>query len=349
MTDRFTFSKRWRDSLSDYVTSIAWSSDGGTLAVTSAAGEVALFGSNQDRVTLQPSQRSAMTAVGFSPDSNYVAAAGQDGTVTAWLLEPEYPLAFEQTHPGAWLDQLAWHPRRPHLAYSAGPRVQVWDVADKSQVAELDFEASSALHLAWHPTGERLAVCGHGGIKVWDEDWGAAPESIAVPGASLHAAWSTDGKYLGSGNLDRTLTVAEWDSPPPWLMQGFPGKVRQVAWSDASSPSDQPLLAAACAEGITLWRQEESDRAWKSQVLRYHQGRVNAIAFQPQTTRLASAGEDGCVCIWDGDKAPAKVLKFGQGCSTLAWHPSGQQLAIAGTYGAVGVWGLHMRQKKGFG
>lgn len=47
-------------------------------------------------------------------------------------------------------------------------------------------------------------------------------------------AWSTDGKFIAEGNLDNTLTVVEWDCPAePWVMRGFPGKVRQLAWSQA--------------------------------------------------------------------------------------------------------------------
>ncbi|MGF1537967.1 MAG: WD40 repeat domain-containing protein, partial [Elainellaceae cyanobacterium] len=307
-----------------------------------------------NRVVLQSAQGKAVNALGFSADGQYLAAGGQSGDVMAWALQPDYPVAFRQSHSGLWIDQLAWHPSQTWLAYGAGRRVKIWDGTELT--ADLDFLSSSALHISWHPQGQWLTVSGHGGMKVWNAaDWGADHKTIAAPGASLYAAWSVDGRYLASGNLDRTLTVVEWDSPPPWLMQGFPGKVRQVAWPEVTGQAEAPVLAAACAEGITVWRRSSEGRDWRSQVLQHHTDRVNAIAFQPKGSRLASAGEDGIVCVWETvvremKKTPAKVIKLPKGgCSALAWHPDGSMVAIATTAGTVGVWELSVREAKGFG
>ncbi|MGF1514635.1 MAG: WD40 repeat domain-containing protein [Elainellaceae cyanobacterium] len=354
MRATLNLTQRWRDRLSDYVTAIAWSTDGVWLAAASSAGEVLLFDRAQDiaqnRVVLKAADGKAVNTLGFSADGQYLAAAGQSGTLTIWALQPNYPIAFSQSHPGVWIDQLAWHPSQTYQAYGAGPQVKIWDGTNTA--ADLDFQSSSVLHLAWHPRGHWLTASGHGGMKVWNAaDWAVNHKTVAVPGASLYAAWSADGRYLASGNLDRTLTVVEWDSPPPWLMQGFPGKVRQVAWSEAVGKSGDPLLAAACAEGVTLWRRSDGGkRDWRSQVLQHHTGRVNAIAFQPKSLRLASAGEDGSICLWEMKKTPSKVLKFPEGgCSALAWHPSEELLAIAGTAGEFGVWALKGIESKGFG
>jgi len=48
------FDRHWQGTLSDYVTSISWSPDGKTLAVSSAAGEVVVYqGAGQGAGTLQ--------------------------------------------------------------------------------------------------------------------------------------------------------------------------------------------------------------------------------------------------------------------------------------------------------
>jgi len=39
-------------------------------------------------------------------------------------------------------------------------------------------------------------------------------------------------KYLAAGNMDRTVTVLS-GTTSPWVMRGFPGKIRQLAWSEA--------------------------------------------------------------------------------------------------------------------
>lgn len=343
-------------------------------------------------ILLRQADGQAVSTLGFSADGRFLAAAGQTGTVWLWDLQQVMAGSVEvfaqQSHGSAWIDSLSWHPQKPWLAYGVGDQAMLWQVAEPTQnnstqngpaqndsarndprqddpaLLTLDFQDSSILHLAWHPQGQFLSASGHGGLKVWDSaNWKQAPQKIAVPGASLYAAWSADGRYLASGNLDRTLTVVEWDSPPPWLMQGFPGKVRQVAWSSsaaisgssAGSSTGAPLLAAACAEGITLW--ERAGREWKSRVLQ-QPGRVVAIAFQPQSQLLASASQAGQVSLWQGEQRLAQTLKgFTAGVSCLAWRPGDESMtsaaagviAAAGTAGEVRVWRVATRRAKGFG
>ncbi|ASC72487.1 WD-40 repeat protein [Halomicronema hongdechloris C2206] len=350
----------WHSSLNDYITALAWSSRGDWLAVVSAAGEVRLYHRSQSWVELQGATGQSMDALAFSGDGQFLAASGQAGQVMVWSLRSlptasstPSPLAaaFTRSHPGVWIDRLAWQPQEHLLAYGVGTQVQIWDVTGHLQWAQLDVQTSSVLHLAWQPQGKLLAVSGHGGIRVWNrEDWTAEPKLIAVPGASLYGAWSADGRYLGSGNLDRTLTVAEWNCPPPWLMQGFPGKVRQLAWSEPTLSSDSPLLAAACVDGITVWRRGKSQRAdWRSTVLQGHRDRVNAIAFQPGSQLLASVGQDGQLCLWQGGKRLIQAITLdSEGVSAVVWHPGGDYLASGTASGKLTVWQVSM-QRKGFG
>ncbi|MEL6468857.1 MAG: WD40 repeat domain-containing protein [Cyanobacteria bacterium J06623_4] len=336
----------WRGQVSDYVTALAWSGDGEFLAIASASGEVALW-SEAGRVVLRSpddgqSIEQSINCVGFSADGTYLAASGQQGAVFIWrrdrLTQP--PTVLKDAH--CWVDQLAWHPTRPWLVFGVNSRVNVWDVAQAQLLTEQDFGASSVLGLAWHPGGELLAVSGHTGVKVWNvADWAAAPERMEMPGASLSVAWSADGAYLASGNLDKTLTVARWGEPPPWLMQGFPGKVRRVSWQSgvnlAGGGDGEPVVAAACMEGVTVWRRRGQN--WKSSVLEGHVGTVSAIAFHPDQPLLASAADDGLVCIWKDARSLSTVLKeLKGGVGALAWHPKGQQLAAGSSQGEVLIW-----------
>ena len=349
-TASLKLSKKWQQTLADYVTAIAWTQDGQRCAAASAAGDVSLYSPLGDPVTVQRPDGASVNCLGFSADGKYLAWGGQASDLYVWSIW-HVDLAFRHSYVSAWIDTLAWHPTLPLLAYGVGSFVQVVDVSTEQTVAKLDFAASSVLHLAWHPQGDRLAVSGHGGGKVWPmDDWEAAPQLIAVPGASLYCAWSADGRYLGSGNLDRTLTVAEWDSPPPWLMQGFPGKVRQLSWSTPQTKSGSPLVAAACVEGVTVWeRGEQSQAGWQSQVLQHHQERVNAIAFQPNSLMLASAGQEGRIALWrNGHKLDQSIQALPQGVSCLAWSPQGDRLLAGGNGGEVKLWQVAPRAR-GFG
>lgn len=343
------FERQWRMQLADSVTAIAYSPNGQHLAAASAAGEV-LWGTPDQPPRLLVQKQEAMSCIGFSSSGHFLAAAGQAGQVIVWSLDksepnsesaPEPAIVFSQALTKDWVDCFAWHPTEPILAIGVNSKVQLWHMPDQTLVTELAFERSSVLALAWHPQGAYLSVSGHGGVSVWAAaDWSLEPEFIEVPGASIAAQWSADGRYLGSGNLDRTLMVMDWGNPPPWFMQGFPGKVRQISWSHLSTASGSPLIAAACANGISIWEREtKQDGIWQSRVLEKHADMVKAIAFHPQSFTLATASQDGKLVLWHNAKTAAQTLKGAkQGWSAIAWSPDGTSLVAGGQAGELIQW-----------
>ena len=331
----------------EYIRGLAWSPVGDLLAIISAGGELALW-QEKNLDFLQLERNSSLDCVGFSADGQWLAAGGQEGKIQIWrLAEPSQTCELVATLDcgTAWIDSLAWHPQSNLLAFAVNRELKIWDAQTQEISLNLDFEVSSIFNLAWHPQGKFLAASGHGGVKVWHSDhWQQEPDQLEVPGASLDCSWSSDGKYLASGNLDRTISLLHWDNPPPWLMQGFPGKVSQVAWSNQT---DKPLLAASCQEGVTIWQFNHQSKNWQSHVLQ-HQKIVQAIAFAPNSSLLASAGDDGQVQIWQQGKKLMQTLKENNRFSCLAWHPKGQYLAAGDQDGTLTIWQATFASK-GFG
>jgi WD40 repeat protein len=201
------------------------------------------------------------------------------------------------------------------------------------------------LGLDWRPDGQYLAVCGHRGVKVWNaQNWNESPYVLDIRSASIAIAWSRDGKFLATGNMDRTLTVLEWGNPDPWIMRGFPGKTRNLAWSEPLTPAGVPLLAASCAQSIAVWEKQADEPAgWEARVLEFHEGTVQAIAFQPNTLLLASAADDGYACLLPEAEQVAQILEgASDGFSCLAWHFRGQHLAAGGQNGELLVWSMQL-------
>ncbi len=157
------FSKSWRHQLSNYVTGLVWSPDGEWLAAASAVGEVVLIpaANVEGAIALRAADDQSISAVAFSANGQYLAASGQSGDATVWQVgESNCSVVLNQSYAGAWIDQLAWHSSQSYLAYAVGSQVQIWDIAQGKQLAELEFAGSSVLHLAWHPDQDLLAVSG---------------------------------------------------------------------------------------------------------------------------------------------------------------------------------------------
>ena len=93
-------------TLSDYVTTVAFSTQGDILAATSAAGEV-VFWQNGELETLQSGNGESVDCVAFSHDGKFLAAAGQNGQVKIW--QGNDLIATLDNAP-AWVDKLAWSP-----------------------------------------------------------------------------------------------------------------------------------------------------------------------------------------------------------------------------------------------
>jgi len=342
---------RSRGRLSDYVTAVAWSPASSKLAVASAAGEILLVNpATQAEILLQEATGQSIDCLAFSADGNYLAAGGQSGQLLIWPVHPDIHTPTCLPHPRTWLDRLTWHPTRNELAFNLGRYAQVWDADAGEIITTVQFDTSSVLDLAWHPQGKHFVACGHQGVKIWQrDDWDEDPEVREIAAASVAIAISPDGHYLASGNLDRTLLVWPFGSAAPWRMTGFPGKVRQLAWTDITV-GQAPLLASASGPAVVVWRkQSDANDGWDAQVLDLHEQRVNAIAFRPGTALLASAAEDGRICLWKKARRAAQILEgASQGFSSLGWSPNGKWLAAGGHQGEWLVWQQSGRGK-GFG
>lgn len=119
--------------LSDYITAIAWSSVGHTLAVTSGAGEVLLLNNDSDRL-LQDANGLSIDDIAFSADGQWLAAGGQAGQINLWPMTTETaPASKTLTGDSAWIDRLQWHPHHNLLAFNRGKTVQIWD-ADRAEM-----------------------------------------------------------------------------------------------------------------------------------------------------------------------------------------------------------------------
>ena len=346
------------------ITALAWSADGEFLAIASAGGELLLLDFRAGCEELLRGERDgSLDVVGFSGDGQFLMAAGQSGELLLWELGGTgvRPLPFEPMPlGGGWIDAAAWQPDGLLLAVATARELRLWDGASRQWRASPLALPGTIQALAWSGDGVQLAASCHGELVLWQPCLSAAadpPLRNPIASAGLALAFSGPGHHLACGMLDRSLLV--WPQGchgQPWQFSGFPAKVRQLAWSDQPGRL-APLLASAAADAVILWTQiNRGSKAWQPEPLLWHERRVNALAFAPGSTLLASASSDGSVALWDGRGRMLQPLEGqGSGFNVLAWRPDGRHLAAGDANGRWWLWPVEVpprerqRQRTGAG
>ncbi len=343
----------WKETLSDYVTAVAWSSQGNTIAVSSGSGEIRLL-QNFVSHSLKPPTNYSIDCLEFSHDGKFLAASGQLGSVTIWKIRKSGAQVVETLeHSSIWIDQLAWSPASNHLAFSLNKAIQIWDATTHKSLATLRLN-STPQDIKWSADGRYLAIALKDSVQIWDSQvWDKPAYVWELMASSLAIAWSSDSRYLASAQIDRSVGILMWqriqslgeapiaETDLPILLAGFPGKVRRLVWSAPITESEPPLLAVAANENIALWM--ESDDAtvgWESWLLDAHNENVLDLDFQPKALLLASVSQDGWICLWENAQALVQILEGAGGFSCLAWDAKGHQLAAGGQQGELLIWAM---------
>jgi len=290
------------------VTSIAWSSDGHTLATGSSRGLVQTWDATGKLLstlatsTITPGQVAVgVAALAWSPDGRTLAVGDRRGELRLW---ENGALVKVLPHPGM-LRGIAWSPNSTRIAVSFVDRgiaigtpeaIRIW-LPNGEIVATLYGYTDEITGIAWSPDGARLAASSRDStVLLWTAD--GSRRAVVPDGDTpvLAVAWSPDGAMLASGG-DGSIRL--WDaagrSRGTSIDTGI-NKIIALAWSP-----DGAMLIGAGAE-LTLDAWYADGRTYGT--LPDQPGPITGLGLSPDGTILAVgyAGPDTGVWLWQLDQ-----------------------------------------------
>lgn len=272
-------------------------------------------------------------SVAFSPDGTRLLSGGQDARIA--ILDPRTgETTGELVGHGKVVNAVATHPDgRTVVSVSSDRTVRIWDLETHQQTAILEGHTDAVIALALSPDGARAMTGGYDGrIRTWNLDGGDCLDerrsplrriaAVAVTPDGTHSleagqgplvvvrdldgevvteldtgaagviglAVAPDGGLLATAGYDGTVGLWACDSWEPVRELAAGDRVNAVAFSPGGL-----LLVAAVAGRIVLWSHRHDDPIASFELP--IKG-VYALAFSPDTRRLAQTGADGKVRIF---------------------------------------------------
>ncbi|MEV5324024.1 TIR domain-containing protein [Nonomuraea sp. NPDC052634] len=301
------------------ISSVAFSADGSMLATSGNDGIVRLWEPRTGRRLREFTGSSdRLISASFSPAGPVLATASNDGGVHFWNAatgDYERELNAETEH--VWAE--AFSPDGDLLATANDDdTVRLWYRPTGRLSGNLAEHRGRVRSIAFSPDGAYVATgCDDTLVRVWHIRTGRRVAVLEGHTDRVYSvSYSPDGRHLVSAGNDGRAMV--WELPPglaPRLVHTLRHEGR--LWSAAFNGTGSLLATGGDDALIRIYDAATGDLR---RILAGHNRRIWSVAFSPapDSELLASAGDDGVVILWEGDRRLATLLGLPEGWAAIA-------------------------------
>ncbi len=307
-----------------WVTAIAFSADGGTVASGHEDGKLRFWdiAANKSVGEIEAHPRMGVAAISFSPNGQFVATAGEDLSVRVWDAVTHKPVAELKSHTDR-IPALAWSPDSK-LLISAGwdTSARVWRPPHPDPLMLLNSHADQVVTVAFSLDGKYLACAdSEFDIHLW-LDAEAATRGPVLRGHNDEIkclCFSPDGLKLASAGVDRVVHV--WDVRDGKLIAGPNPRGRHAI---AVIPGTPLRLASSGSANVRVWDVDTGDEVAPTNLCP-----AFTVAASPNGKWLGVGGTDHFAQLWnvtvgqlvaslEATKPPIGFVTFSPDSKTLA-------------------------------
>lgn len=274
----------------EMITTQAWSPNEKLIASASEDGTVVVWNaiSGQALYTYH-SPSSVVTSLAWSPDSNRIVSGGSDGVAQVWDATSggnvlNHHMAFGAVY------AVAWSPDGKFIA-SGAVSVEIWDAATGKLVRSLSSTSVfGPTDLQWSPDSKRLAVGldGNLGAQIWSMTTGKMLLSYRPPTQLRTLAWSPNGQFIASGDVNGTIQV--WNSKSGARVTTYKGHTQGTGISGVHWLPDGQRVVSGSRDGtVQIWNATTGKKLF---TYKDPSGDVEAMAVSPDGSYVVTGGID---------------------------------------------------------